>query len=73
MIVMVLWIIAIVVGTSVGTSRGHGFAGFLLSFCLAWLGVAIVLLLPRKPHTPSQIVNIHNEVMSPPSARKEDK
>jgi hypothetical protein len=61
MMLLILWIVAIVVGTAVGAARGHGVAGFFLSLFLSWFGVAITLLLPRKS-PPANITNIHNEI-----------
>ena len=59
--IIILWLAAIVTGTIVGAGRGHGVAGFFLSLFLGWLGVAIVLMLP-KPHPPVSITNVHNEI-----------
>jgi|HubBroStandDraft_6_1064221.scaffolds.fasta_scaffold2279083_3 hypothetical protein len=61
---LVLWIVAIVAGTAVGTAKGHGLAGFLLSFFLAWFGVIIVVFLPRR-RPPQNITNINNVVNNP--------
>lgn len=64
MIILALWIVAVVVGTSVGSAKGHGAAGFFLSLLLAWFGVVIVLLLPRRPRTIN--VNLKSELPPPP-------
>lgn len=63
MIILALWIVAVVVGTSVGSAKGHGLAGFFLALFLSWFGVIIVLLLP---HSGPRTINVNIKSELPP-------
>jgi hypothetical protein len=52
-VLLIVLVLPIYVGYRVGKVRGQAVLGLVLGFMLSWLGVLIVLLMPKRATTPA--------------------
>ena len=61
--VLGVWILAMIIGTAIGMSKGRGALGFLLSALLGIVGVIVIAVLPSGHRCPICMGSINSGAM----------
>lgn len=71
MVVAVMWILAVAVGTFVGSSKNRALLGFILSLLFSWVGVIIMLAVPKRRILSVTQNAVHQVTVVNPTQEKE--